>query len=102
MRKNYELTMYMALRRTALHHPTYRALNFEGRFINYRTLIDKIDLYASNIKKYHLDEKGVITLCLPNVPDAIYLLYAFNKLGVKLSLVHPLMNASILKKTEIE
>lgn len=99
MRKNYELTMYMALRRTALHHPTYRALNFEGRFINYRTLIDKIDLYASNIKKYHLDEKGVITLCLPNVPDAIYLLYAFNKLGVKLSLVHPLMNASILKKT---
>ncbi len=99
MRKNYELTMYMALRRSALQYPKYRALNFEGRFINYRTLLKKIDLYASNIKKYHLDEKGVVTLCLPNVLDAIYLLYAFNKLGVKLSLVHPLMNASILKKT---
>lgn len=99
MRKNYELTMYQALRRTANKYPKYRALNFEGHFISYRTLINKIDLYASNIKKYQLDKKGVITLCLPNIPDAIYLLYAFNKLGVKLSLLHPLMNPSILKKT---
>lgn len=99
MRKNYELTLYQALRRTANKYPKYRALNFEGQFISYRTLINKVDLYASNIKKYQLDKKGVITLCLPNIPDAIYLLYAFNKLGVKLSLVHPLMNPSILKKT---
>lgn len=99
MRKDYELTLYESLRRTALKYPKYRALHFEGHFISYERMLHQVDLYATNLVKLGIKKDDCITLCLPNVPGAIYLLYALNKIGAKLSLVHPLMNKFILKNT---
>ena len=99
MRKDYELTLYESLRRTALKYPKYRALHFEGHFISYKRMLHQVDLYATNLMKLGIKKDDCITLCLPNIPGAIYLLYALNKIGAKLSLVHPLMNKFILKNT---
>mgnify|MGYP001448857675 CR=1 FL=1 len=43
-------------------------------------------------------KKGdIVTLCLPNVPEAVYMFYALNKIGAIANMVHPLKSGNEIK-----
>ena len=94
---NYKLTAYEAILRSAKLYPNKNALYFKGKFINFSKFIKKINQYAYKLKELGIKRNDVITLCLPNIPQAIYLLYAINQIGAIGNLIHPLMNATNLK-----
>ncbi len=73
------------------------ALFFAGRYIAYPKLFREINRAASALKRFGMKKGEVITVALPNVPDAVYLLYGAAKLGVTVNLVHPLLPFSQLK-----
>lgn len=57
------------------------ALNYFGRRITYRALLENIDLCAKALVSYGVKKGDIVSLCLLTIPEAVYLLYAVNKVG---------------------
>ena len=57
------------------------ALNYFGRKITHRQLQTEIDRCARALTACGVKSGDVVSLCLLSMPEAVYLLYAVNKLG---------------------
>ncbi len=78
------------------------AINYFGYKITFRDLFKKIDCCARSLVSCGVRKKDVITVCMPNTPEAIIMTYAANKIGAIVNLVHPLSSKEELKKTIID
>lgn len=94
----YNGSMYDIVFDTALKYPTYTALEFFDTKYTYKQLIDKIDNVAVSLKKLNVVENECITICMPNIPEAIFLIYAINKIGAICNIIHPLSSTEEIKK----
>lgn len=79
-----------ALFKSASKYPNFNALCFEDSNVNYSDLKNKIINTAKAFKKIGIKEGDVVTICLPNIPQTVYSLYALNYIGAVASMVHPL------------
>ena len=68
----------------------YIALNYFENRISYNEFFDNINICARALRSYGVKEKDVVTICLPNMPEAIYAFYACNKIGAIADIIHPL------------
>ncbi len=75
---------------TAEKYPTLPALSYMGRIIPYSLLEKNIKITARAFASIGIKEGDKVTVCLPNVPQAIYCLYALNYIGAIASMIHPL------------
>ncbi len=66
------------------------ALSYMGRNITYATLKRKILETAKAFVALGVKAGDKVTICLPNVPQAVYALYALNYIGAIASMIHPL------------
>ncbi len=85
-----ETTMFGAVKNAAERFPKAPALEFMGSYTTYTALIKKIEqaamaFYAAGIRK-----NDVVTICTPNIPQAVVAIYALNRIGAIASVVHPL------------
>ena len=90
-------TLFQAVYRSAKQYPNRRAYHYMNRFYNYDYLLKHINIFANNFLKMGFKENDVITVCLPNIPQACFLFYAINQIGAIANLVHPLV-----KREQIE
>ena len=74
----------------AAKYPKYTALAFMGREISYAKLAQTIDATAKAFISIGVKPGDKVTVCLPNVPQAVYCLYALNRIGAIASMIHPL------------
>ncbi|MBP5781210.1 MAG: acyl--CoA ligase [Clostridia bacterium] len=86
----FQGSMYEMVRDTALKMPDSVAFDFMGRRTTYGRMIEKIDLIALSLSHEGVGENDRVTIAMPNCPQAIYILYAVNKLGAVANMVHPL------------
>ncbi len=75
---------------TTLDHPNYIAYEYFGREVTYQKFIQQIAECAKALKGLGTDEGEVITICLPNMPEAIIMFYAINMIGCIANIIHPL------------
>ncbi|MBQ8600721.1 MAG: AMP-binding protein [Clostridia bacterium] len=75
---------------TAAKHPRWAALSFMGKTVSYADLARRIKETARAFRGLGIRKGDRVTLCLPNVPQTVYCLYALNELGAVVSLIHPL------------
>lgn len=75
----------------------YIALNYFENRISYNEFFENIDICARALRSYGVKEKDIVTICLPNMPEAIYAFYACNKIGAIADMVHPLSSEEQLK-----
>ncbi len=88
---NYpDISLYDMVKRTKENYPDYIAYDFMGKSATYKEFISQIDTCAGALKAYGIKEGDAVTICLPNVPQAIIMFYAINKIGAVASMVHPL------------
>ena len=83
-------TMYDKVEEAAKKYPFYTAFDFMGRRTTYRQLVENINLCAKSLRTIGIREGDKVTLALPNCPQAIYMLYAVNRVGAIANMVHPL------------
>lgn len=83
-------TMFGAVKMAADQFPTAIAYEFMGKKSTYKQLINYIELAAKALVKEGIRRGDVVTICLPNVPQAIILLYALNRIGAVANMIHPL------------
>ena len=66
------------------------AINYMGRKITYGELFESIDKTAAAFIKAGVKEKEIVTVALPSIPEALYCVYALNKIGAVANMIHPL------------
>ena len=84
-----DLTLYEILVRSAKTFPKKRGVTFEGTRITYSELLIEVDSLAEALKDCNVGVGTVVTVCLPNIPQAVVAIYALNKLGAIANMVHP-------------
>lgn len=82
---------------TAEKYPSLPALSYMGRIIPYSLLEKNIKITAKAFASIGIKEGDKVTVCLPNIPQAIYCLYALNHIGAIASMIH-----SLSAESEIE
>lgn len=85
-----ETTMFGAIKAAADRFPKGPALDFMGNVTTYSSLIRKIEQAAAAFYKAGIRKNDVVTICTPNIPQAVVCLYALNRIGAVASVIHPL------------
>lgn len=96
------ISIYDYFERTTINHEYDSAINYFGEKTSYIELISKIDLCAKALASIGIRENDVVTICLPNVPEAIISFYAVNKIGAIASMLHPLSSEEEIKDSLIK
>lgn len=65
------------------------ALEFMNVKVSYAELKNKIELVAKALKELGINEGDTVSVCLPNMPEAVYLFYAINKVGAVANMLDP-------------
>ncbi len=85
-----EKTMYQIVKEAADRLPDDIAYNFMGAETSYSEMIEKIKKTAKAFLKMGIIKGDVVTICMPNTPQAVDCLYALNRIGAVASFIHPL------------
>ena len=86
---DYNKSLYEVVVETHKNYKNDPALYFENHHISYDKLLKEIDKIASVLTSFNVKPKDVVTVCMPNMPQAIYAMYAINKIGAICYEVHP-------------
>lgn len=91
-------TIYQNLFDNSQNHLSDIAIMYFGRKITYEQLFANIDDVAKALSACGLKYGDVITLLSVTTPEAIYLFYAANKMGITINLLDPRTNESRIKE----
>lgn len=97
---NYKIpniTMYEQILLSESKYKNLKAIEYLGRKITYKKLVRNIERVAISFKKMGIGKGDIVTICLPNFPEALYCLYALNKLGAIANMTHPLSSENELR-----
>ena len=83
-------SIYEFMEQNNRDYPQDIAINYLGREITYQTLFENIDKTAKAFVAAGVKKGDVVTVALPSIPEALYCVYALNKLGAVANMVHPL------------
>lgn len=79
---------------TAKAEPSYPAVSYMGKLFSYEELVKKIDAAAAGFVAIGVKKGDRVTICMPNVPQAVFAMYALNRIGAVASMIHPLSAVS--------
>lgn len=85
-----ETTMFGAIAKVAKQKPQAIAYDFQGKETNYKNFIEKTEQAAAAFLNAGIGKNDVVTICMPNCPQAVIALYALNRIGAIASMIHPL------------
>ena len=85
-----ECSVYEFLYNNNKDHLREIAINYFGREITYTELFKNIDITTSALIALGVKEGDIVTVGLPSIPEAIYLVYAINRIGAVANMIHPL------------
>lgn len=87
-------TMYQQVEDMATRFPTAQAYEFFDKTTDYRNFLMKIDAVADALYRSGIRKGDAVTICMPNVPQALHCFYAVSKLGAIANMIHPLSSES--------
>ena len=77
--------------------PDNTAYIYYGHRVSYRNFVRKIEKTARALKNYGVKEGDRVTICMPNTPEGITMVYAVNMVGAVCNMVHPLSSEKELE-----
>ncbi len=83
-------TMFGAIELSAKRVPDAPAFSFEGKVTSYKEFVARIEQTAKSFLSCGIKKNDVVTICMPNTPQAVICLYALNRIGAIANMVHPL------------
>ena len=90
-------SIYEFMRENVGDDLSYFAFNYFENRITYDEFLKNIDKVASSLREYGVKKGDIITICMPNMPEAIYIFYACNKIGAVSDIIHPLSSSEQIK-----
>ena len=94
-----DISIYDEVKNTSNKYPKNIAISYLGKKINYKEFIKKIDIAAKGFYDLGIRKGDIITILLPNIPEALISLYGLNKIGAIANMTHPLSSEEEIKET---
>ena len=85
-----ECTIYEYLYENNKDYPNDIALEYMGAKITYGELFAHIDACEKSLSALQVKQGDIVTVALPSIPEALYIVYALNKMGAVANMIHPL------------
>lgn len=85
-----EGSMIDFIRERAEDYMDYDAYDFLGKRRTYREFFQEIDTCAKALTVLGIKKGERVTVCLPNMPQALIMFYGLNRMGAIPNMVHPL------------
>ncbi len=100
MMKQVNFQLFDEINKTLSDRYSEVSIYYLGRKITAKKLIREINSWADILEnKFHINKGDVVTMNLPNIPNAIILFYAINKCGAIANIIHPLNPINTITKT---
>ena len=93
-----EYSMYEHLRVGSQRYPELTAIEFQGKKYTYKKLIEEIENVAASLISIGVKKGDAISIVTPNTPQALFMIYAANRIGAVANMIHPLLSASEIQK----
>lgn len=93
-----KMTVYRYLYEQNKDYLGRTALTYFGRKITFDELFTKIEETAKALKSMGVKENDIVTISMPNTPEAVYLFYAMSKIGAIANMVDPRTSAEGIQK----
>ena len=75
----------------------FYALNYFGTRITYGEMFKRIDIISKSLESLGVKKGDIVTICMPNTPEAVEAFYAINKIGAVADMIHPLSAPNEIK-----
>ena len=96
--KTPDLTVYEYLENSIKTNANCIALEYMGKNITYKHFGQLIDKCARAFLQIGITYGDVVTICMPNTPEALIAFYAVNKIGAVANMIHPLSSEQEIKR----
>lgn len=87
-------SMYSYLKQTSTEHLNYCAIEFEGKKISYKKLLEQIEDVAKALVNIGIKKGDCISVISVNTPEVVLMIYAVNRIGAVANMIHPLLSSS--------
>ena len=92
-----DYNLYQVMVNCAKNHPYYYAYDYLGTKVTFQEFLAYIDNAAIAFRSLGVRRGDVVSILLPNVPEALVSLYALNKIGAIVEMIHPLSSEVEIK-----
>lgn len=92
-----DCSMVDMIMQSAEKWPDNVAYTYYGHKVTYKNFVKKIEKTARALKNYGVKEGDRVTICMPNTPEGITMVYAVNMVGAICNMVHPLSSEKELE-----
>ena len=87
-------TMYDVFRDAALRNPDAPAIDYMTSRMTFQTLHREVLRCAAALKELGAGRGDRITVCLPNIPQAVIIFHAILYIGAEANMIHPLSSGN--------
>ena len=84
------MTMYQMIAKIAARYPQFPAYEFYGKKTTYEQFHARIMRTAMALTDLGVRPGDAVTICLPNIPQALDTFYAISRIGAVANMIHPL------------
>ena len=95
------ISLYENLLLNSQEHLDALAINYFNKTMTFSQFIGEINLCARAFCSQGIRPGDVITVCMPNTPEAVIAFYAINKIGAIANMIHPLSAEEEIKNSLI-
>ena len=92
-----DFSIYKLIEFTSSKHLNNISYNYYGNKVTYYEFLKQIDEAARAFKELGIKHKDIVSICMPNTPEAIISFYALNKIGAISNMIHPLSGENEIK-----
>ena len=93
-----DFSLYKLIEYTSSRHLNNISYNYYGTKKTDHEFLKQIDEAARAFKSLGIKHKDIVSICMPNTPEAIISFYAINKIGAISNLIHPLSGENEIKR----
>lgn len=94
----FQGSIYENLKESAVRNESRKAYSYFGSEATYGKFLKKVDEIASALLELDIVKNESVTICCPNTPESIALIYALNKIGAIANIVHPLSTTQDIER----
>ena len=85
-----DISMFGMLKITAENQPDSLAYEYFGTQCTYKNLVRKIEEISGAYYSIGVRKGDIVTIVMPNTPEAVISIYALNRIGAVANILHPL------------
>ena len=93
-----EYSFYQHFRKGALKCPNLCAVEFQGKKFSYKQMLESIERVALSLVSIGVKKGDIVSIITPNTPQALFMIYAVNRIGAVANMIHPLLSVNEIKE----